>query len=117
MKTKSDHNQEKISTMPLVETYTIVCVHHRNNEHRRKRSMAIITDEQKELHPDSRRFASHVIVPLHFEQSDDRLWEKLIAVGGKWDPTEKLWFVKYGNIAGTALEHHISINPGRRGDN
>jgi hypothetical protein len=30
--------------------------------------------------------------------------------GGKWNPGKQLWFVKYSNIAGTALEKHIHVD-------
>jgi len=32
--------------------------------------------------------------------------------GARWDPEKKLWFVKYGQIAGTQLEKHIQVDSG-----
>jgi len=32
------------------------------------------------------------------------------SAGGKWNPGKQLWFVKYGRIAGTPLEKHISVD-------
>jgi hypothetical protein len=32
------------------------------------------------------------------------------AAGGWWNPERKLWFVKYGKIAGTPLEKHIQVD-------
>jgi hypothetical protein len=32
------------------------------------------------------------------------------AAGGRWDPRKRLWFVKYGRIAGTQLEKHIQVD-------
>jgi hypothetical protein len=31
------------------------------------------------------------------------------AAGGKWVPDEKLWYVRYGAIAGGKLEKHIHV--------
>ena len=30
--------------------------------------------------------------------------------GDRWDPGKQLWFLKYGKIAGTALEKHIYVD-------
>jgi len=32
------------------------------------------------------------------------------AVDARCDPEKKLWFVKYGQIAGTPLERHIHVD-------
>ena len=29
---------------------------------------------------------------------------------GRWNPGKRLWFVKYGKIAGTPLEKHIHVD-------
>jgi hypothetical protein len=33
--------------------------------------------------------------------------DRLKAIGGKWDPQEKYWRVRYGSIRGTDLEERI----------
>lgn len=38
------------------------------------------------------------------------LREKVKAAGGRWKPEERLWYVKYGSIAGGLLEKHIHID-------
>ncbi len=32
------------------------------------------------------------------------------AAGGRWNPEQRLWFVKYGKIAGTVLENYIYVD-------
>jgi hypothetical protein len=32
------------------------------------------------------------------------------AMGGKWNPDVKLWYIQYGNIKGTELEKHIILD-------
>jgi hypothetical protein len=32
------------------------------------------------------------------------------SAGGRWNPDKKLWFVKYGKIAGTPLEKHLYVD-------
>jgi len=38
------------------------------------------------------------------------------AAGGRWNPDEQLWFVRYGEIAGTPLEKHIHLDANRTGE-
>jgi hypothetical protein len=35
---------------------------------------------------------------------------KAKAAGGRWNPDKQLWFVKYGNIVGTALVKYIDVD-------
>ena len=49
------------------------------------------------------------IVPVIVSFSEKALRDRLKAVGGKWDPDEKFWFVSYGAIRGTDLEERIDV--------
>jgi len=50
------------------------------------------------------------MVPLRIEGYETELRLKAKAAGGRWNPEKRLWFVKYGRIAGTPLEKHIHID-------
>lgn len=54
-------------------------------------------------------FGKRRLYPYIVNFSEMNLREKLKAAGGRWDPEEKLWLVKYGSIAGGPLENHIHI--------
>lgn len=47
------------------------------------------------------------LVPVAVEYAEKELREQVKAVGGKWDPSVKLWHVPYGAIKGTDLEKKI----------
>lgn len=49
-------------------------------------------------------------VPLELEGCELEQSAKAKAAGAKWSPYKRLWFVKYGNIAGTALENHLQVD-------
>ena len=65
------------------------------------------------LFSDSRGDDDHVPVRIEFAEQD--LIERVKAAKGRWNPDEKLWFITYGNIRGTALAKHIVLDaaPGR----
>jgi hypothetical protein len=52
----------------------------------------------------------NTLVPLRIEVADMPTRLQAKAAGGRWNPEKKLWFVKYGKIAGTPLEKHIHID-------
>jgi hypothetical protein len=62
------------------------------------------------------RYASESLVPLRIAASDLPLRAMVKAAGGRWNPDEQLWFVRYGNIAGTPLEKHIPVDANRAGE-
>jgi uncharacterized protein DUF5710 len=35
---------------------------------------------------------------------------KAKAAGGRWNPERQFWYVKYGNVVGTALEKYIDVD-------
>ncbi|GFO67220.1 hypothetical protein GMLC_07990 [Geomonas limicola] len=56
----------------------------------------------KDYSPDS-------LVSLYIEAGELERRSQVKAAGGRWCPEEGLWYVRYGNIAGTALERHIQV--------
>lgn len=49
------------------------------------------------------------LVPLRIGYDEKDLRERLKAVGGRWDPEAKLWYIEYGVIRGTVLEGRIAM--------
>ncbi len=41
---------------------------------------------------------------------DGALREKAKAAKGRWDPDERVWYIRYGNVKGTELEKHIILD-------
>jgi hypothetical protein len=66
--------------------------------------------ERTEWIPPAPRYSADMLVPLRIEAADMPLRLQAKAAGGRWNPEKKLWFVKYGKIAGTLLEKHIHID-------
>ena len=50
------------------------------------------------------------VVPVHigFSDTDPRKIAK--TARGRWDPEQRLWFIRYGKIKGTVLEKHIIVD-------
>jgi hypothetical protein len=42
--------------------------------------------------------------------TEKNLIESAKAAKGRWNPEVKLWFIRHGNIRGTALAKHIVID-------
>jgi len=66
--------------------------------------------ERTEWSPPAPRYGADTLVPLRIEASDIPMRSQAKAAGGRWDPGKRLWFVKYGKIAGTPLEKHIQVD-------
>ena len=52
-------------------------------------------------------FAS--IVPLKIGSKEKTLQNQVKALGGRWNPEEKVWYVPYGCVVGTRLEKLIAV--------
>ena len=69
-----------------------------------------LKEEAIDWTPPPSRYATEDIVPFRISASDMRLRTMVKAARGRWKPEERLWFVKYGSIAGEFLENHIHID-------
>jgi len=93
-----------------VEKYgdALLCVRYRYDEIRgvRLKTVEIIVDEKPGT--PSMRYRDTDIVAVMVSYKQKALREKLKATGGRWDPEEKLWRVRYGSIRGDSeLEERI----------
>lgn len=69
-----------------------------------------LVGERTDWTPPAPRFSAAALVPLHIDFADLQARTNAKAAGGRWDPGKKLWFVRYGTIAGTSLEKHIQVD-------
>jgi hypothetical protein len=97
----------------LTEKYgdTLLFVRFKYDEASRQRLTTVeLVVERADWTPPPPRHAVDSLVPLRIYAFDmpSRLQAK--AAGGRWDPKKKLWFVRYGKIAGAPLEKHIQVD-------
>jgi hypothetical protein len=89
-------------TRRLVDRYgaALLCVRYRYDEKRgvRLKTVEIIVEEKP--HTPSFRYRDTDIVAVMVPYTQKALREKLKVAGGRWDPEEKLWRVRYGSIRG-----------------
>jgi len=67
--------------------------------------------EEKPWQP-RQRFHDDDMVPVLVSFSEKKLRDELKTFGGIWDAEDKLWYVPYGTIRGTALEKRIMMSTG-----
>ena len=60
--------------------------------------------------PPQQHYAADQIVPLRINPADMQARLHVKSAGGKWDPSKRLWFIRYGTIAGTTMEKHIQVD-------
>jgi len=66
--------------------------------------------ERADWTPPPPRYTVDTLVPLCIDAFDMPSLSQAKAARGRWDPEKKLWFVKYGKVAGTPLEKHIQVD-------
>jgi hypothetical protein len=113
MKTRLILKPGQRGTKALADKYgdDLVCVRFRYDAVTKKRIKTVeLVVESVDWEPPVPRYTASTLVPLLIEGYELELRAQAKAAGGKWNPDKKLWFVKYGNIAGTALEKHIQVD-------
>lgn len=89
----------------------LVCVRYRYDEKTRTRIKTVeLIVERKPWSSSPLSFADTDLVPVHIGFSDTTSREIAKAAKGRWDPEQKLWFIRYGKIKGTALDKHIILD-------
>ncbi len=89
----------------------LVCVRYRYDEANRMRVKTIeLIVEKTPWTPPARQFADSDLVPVRIGYADSASREKAKTAKGRWDPEQKLWFIRYGRIKGTTLEKHIILD-------
>ncbi len=100
-------------TKALVEKYgsDLVCVRYRYDEASRTRIKTVeLIEEKKELPARQARLTDEALVPVRIAYGELELGRMARRFGGKWDPGEKMWCIRYGDIKGTELEAHMVLD-------
>jgi hypothetical protein len=109
MKTRKHLKPGQMGTKRLVEQFgdALLCVRYRYDEKRGVQLKTVeIVVEEKAAGPVV-RFRDDDLVKLIVAFTEKGLRDRLKAKGGRWDPQEKLWLVRYGAVRGTELEDRI----------
>jgi len=92
----------------------LLCVRFRYDEKLRQRLKTVeLVVERTYWTPPPPRYTPDALVPLRIDAADMPMRLQAKAADGRWNPEKKLWFVKYGKIAGTPLEKHIQVDMSR----
>lgn len=85
----------------------LLCVRYRYDEARgvKIKTVEIIVEEKPVLHP---RFECDDFVPVHVGYHEQELRELLRKFRARWEPEQKVWYVRYGLIQRTPLEARIA---------
>jgi hypothetical protein len=116
MKSRLNLKPGQKGTKKLVEEYgkSLLYVRYRYDEKRGVRLKTVeIVVEEKPWRP-TLRIKDDQIVPVVVNFTEKGLRDKLKAMGGKWNPAEKVWHVPFGLIRGTELEDRILVEDGIR---
>jgi hypothetical protein len=111
MKSRKHLKPGQNGTKRLVEQYgdALLCVRYRYDEKRgvHLKTVEIIVEEKAAgsvVH-----FRDDDMVKLIVAFTENGLRDRLKAAGGRWDPQEKLWLVRYSAVRGTELEERILV--------
>jgi hypothetical protein len=113
MKTRLILKPGQRGTKRLVEQYgdALLCVRFRYDTKTKQRLKTVeLIVGRSDWCPPTPRYSAETLVPLKIAAYDMQRRQEAKAAGARWNPEEKLWFVKYGRIAGSALEKHIYVN-------
>lgn len=97
-------------TKGLADKYgdDLVCVRFRYDAITKQRLKTVeLIVERTDWEPPPEKLTTDSLVAVKVEAYETDLRKLLKEVGGKWNPEQKLWYVRYGNIKGTPLEKHI----------
>lgn len=113
MKTRLVLKPGQRGTKRLTEKYgdSLVCVRFRYDTSTQQRIKTVeLIVERTEWEPPPKKFSVDTLIALKIEGYETDLRKLVKEAGGKWKPEQKLWYVRYGNIVGTALEKHIYVD-------
>lgn len=113
MKTRLILKPGQRGTKRLSEKYgeSLVCVRFRYDAVTRQRLKTVeLIIERTDWEPPPEKLSADTIVALRIEGYETELRKKVKTVGGKWSPEKRLWYVRYGDVAGTVLEKHLYVD-------
>jgi hypothetical protein len=113
MKTRLILKPGQPGTKSLEKEYgdALLCVRFRYDEKLRQRLKTVeLIVEKADWTPPPAQYTANTLVPLRIDAADMPMRLQAKAAGGRWNPEKRLWFEKYGKIAGTPLEKHIQVD-------
>ena len=88
----------------------LVCVRYRYDEASGTRIKTIeLIVERTAWKPPVKKFTDNDLVPVRIGFAEKILIAAAKTAKGRWNPDERLWFIRYGNIKGAPLEKHIAL--------
>lgn len=105
-------------TKKLLTQYgdALVCVRYRYDREKRKQFKTIeIIVSESDWSPPQPKYADSDLVALRIGYEEKSLQEQAKTLGGKWDRQQKVWLIRYGCIAGTAMEKLIVLETNDNG--
>jgi hypothetical protein len=89
----------------------LVCVRFRYDAATRQRLKTVeLIIERTNWEPPPEKLSDDLMVALRIEGYQTELRKRVKTAGGKWNPERRVWYVRYGDIAGTELEKHIYVD-------
>ena len=89
----------------------LVSVRYRYDEATRTRRKTVeLIVEKKELASPGQKIDDEALVPVQIAYAETALIKMAKALGGRWDPEVRLWFIQRGKIKLTELEKHIILD-------
>jgi hypothetical protein len=113
MKTRLTLKPGQHGTKALMRKYgdNLVCVRFRYDPVNKQRLKTVeLVIERSDWTPPLAPFTNETLIPLRIAAGDLQVRNIAKSAGAKWNPEKKLWFVRYGKVAGTELEKYIDID-------
>lgn len=113
MKTRLILKSGQPGTKTLTKKYgeSLLCVRFRYDAESRQRLKTVeLVIERTPWAPPKKQYTAETLVPLQIEAFDMPVRAQAKAAGGRWNPGKRLWFLKYGKVAGTPLENYIYVD-------
>lgn len=113
MKTRLTLKPGQSGTKSLLKKYgeDLVCVRFRYDAETGQRIKTVeLVVERSNWSPPQSSLSQDTIVALRIAASNLAIRKIAKTAGAKWNPEKQLWFLKYGQVAGTELEKYIDID-------
>lgn len=113
MKTRLILKPGQRGTKRLTDKYgdDLVCVRFRYDAISKQRLKTVeLVIERIDWEPRPEKFSADTLVAVKVEGYETDLRRLIKEAGGKWNPEQKLWYVRFGNIKGSPLEKHLYID-------
>jgi len=97
-------------TKKLVEKYgdRLICARYRYDSKRKKRTTTVeLVESENAWVENKHKRPRNKIVRIRIAWGEARLGRLLKAAGGKWNRSQKVWELPYGEVLDLGLEHRL----------